>query len=155
MAEDPRMLPYEPYHRTGALIQIDEPVITETECTPYGEPEEMTDVQRVAFERDQVKHEVETLGRFHELSDAFKADRSDIFAGVEAKAVAKIQQIMNNLTETQIWKMQAKDKIKAARDLASIVTSFHEHERLERGESTENVSIIVAEIKKMKKEMGQ
>ena len=91
------------------------------------------------------------LGRFRELAESYKMDRANVFAGAEAKLLSVAEQLLDGINPKQLAKMNVKDRIKAVKDIVSSVSGLFEKERLERGESTENVAVIVQAIKDAKK----
>lgn len=93
------------------------------------------------------------LGRFRELVDGFKRDRGDILCGLEGKLVSVTEDLLDSVTKTQILQMPLRDRLRLIKDFVSSITSLYTSERLERGESTDNVVLIVSAIKDLKKKM--
>jgi hypothetical protein len=94
---------------------------------------------------------VSELGRYRELVEGFKKDRGDLFAGVEAKLVSVTEDILESITQNELLAIPLKDRLKFVKDFVSSISGLYEKERLERNLSTDNVSIIVAQIKDLKK----
>jgi hypothetical protein len=90
------------------------------------------------------------LGRFRELVETYTGNRADIFAGAQAKLLSLAEQTAATITHKQLLGMNVKDKIKSLKDIVSCVTGLFTNERLERGESTENVAAIVRVIHEIK-----
>lgn len=97
---------------------------------------------------------VNELGRFRQLVDDFKKDRGDIFCGVEAKLISVTEDILDSVTREEILAMPLKEKLRLVKDIVSSVTGLYGQERLERGESSENISVIISAIKDAKKRMN-
>lgn len=91
------------------------------------------------------------LNRFKDLIDVYRNDRADIFAGTEAKLMTVIQRILDSIGKKTIENMNFKEKFKALKESISSVVLLYDTERLERNQSTENVSVIVASINDLKK----
>src|SRR3990170_6339025 len=84
--------------------------------------------------------------------DDFKRNRANIYAREQAEAI-KIQQTIRHyhFTKEQIQTLEKKEAIILYDQLRRDQKDKFEQERLERGESTENVAVIVAAIKDLKK----
>lgn len=91
------------------------------------------------------------LGRFRALAETYKMNRSDVFASAQAKMLALGEEILDSIKSKDLKKMHVRDKIKALKDITASVTSLYSSERIERGESRENISIIVQQIHEIKK----
>jgi len=96
----------------------------------------------------EVKRE---LGRFQNLAEIYKEKRGEVFAGVGAKILSTAEQILDGITSKQLRKMNIRDKLKGLKDLITSATSIYEKERLENDQSTENIQLIVAQIKDLKR----
>lgn len=91
------------------------------------------------------------LGRFRGLVETYKLDRGDIFSGAQAKMLSLAEEILDGIKSKDLGKMHIRDRIKALKEIVSSVSSLYHEERLERGESTENVAVIIAAIRDLKK----
>jgi hypothetical protein len=91
------------------------------------------------------------LGRFRGLVETYKLDRGDIFSGAQAKMLSLAEEILDGIKSKDLEKMHIRDRIKALKEIVSSVSSLYHEERLERGESTENVAVIIAAIRDLKK----
>ena len=82
----------------------------------------------------------------------FKANRANIYAREQAEAI-KIQQLIRHyhFTKAQIRDLEKREAIALYDQLRRDQKDKFEQERLERGESTENVAVIVKAIKELKK----
>lgn len=79
---------------------------------------------------------VKTLQRYginKEATEKYKSGRADIFAGLQ-------ERILNSITDEAIKKTPAIQLVTAA-------SILYDKERLERGESTNNISVLVGAIK--------
>lgn len=93
------------------------------------------------------------LGRFRGLVETYKLDRGDIFSGAQAKMLSLAEEILDGIKSKDLAKMHIRDRIKALKDIVSSVTSLYHEERLEKNESTENISVIVQAIKTYQKRL--
>lgn len=91
------------------------------------------------------------LGRFRGLVESYKMDRADVFAGAQAKMLSLAEEILDGIKSKDLRKMHIRDRIKALKEIVSSVTSLYTEERLEKGESTQNVAVIIAAIKDLKR----
>jgi len=97
-----------------------------------------------------VPEKIENLKRFGKLKDEYKGDRANILAGIGGKMAAIVGFILNSVDPEKIKLMLPEKQLKAVKDLVSAMEDLNTQERLERGESTENVAIIIAEINRIK-----
>jgi hypothetical protein len=93
----------------------------------------------------------EGLGRFRSMVESYKIERADVFAGTEAKLLSLAERLLKGISDNKIKKMNIKDRVKALKDIISSVTGLYTSERLEKGESTENVAVIISAIKDLKR----
>ena len=91
------------------------------------------------------------LGRFRRLAEVYKMERGEVFASAQAKMLSLGEQILDSIKEKDISKMHIRDKIKALKDITSSVGSLYQNERLEEGQSTENIQVVVKAIKEAQK----
>jgi predicted transcriptional regulator len=98
-----------------------------------------------------VKEIMNGLGKFKNMVESYQTNRGEIFAGEQAKLLEVAERILISFKDTEIEKMSAKDRIRALKDIFSSVTILFEKERLENDLSTANVSIIVQQIKDLKR----
>jgi len=100
---------------------------------------------------DELVEVKEQIGRFRELAELYKENRAEIFAGTGAKLLSVAEQILGTITRKELVKMNVRDKIKVLKDIVSSVSGLFTDERLEKGQSTENVAVIVQAWKDIKK----
>jgi len=98
----------------------------------------------------EVKRE---LVRFRSLGEIYKLERADVFASAQAKLLSLAEEILDGIKSKDLKKMHVRDKIKALKDIVSSVGSLYQSERLEKGESTENVAVLIQAIKESRKRM--
>ncbi len=94
---------------------------------------------------------ISTLGKFRHLVEDYKINRADLLAGTGAKILQVTERILQSLEGEAFDKINIPDRIKVLKDMVGAITTLFEKERLERGQSTENVMVIVAAIKDLKK----
>ena len=97
-----------------------------------------------------VREKIEELNRFKEIMEKFKRERGDIFAGIEGKLASILEALLGSTDVKQIELIPLERRLKLAKEITTAISNLYEKERLERGESTENVAVIVAAIKKLK-----
>lgn len=85
--------------------------------------------------------------------DEFRANRAQVLAHEERVNIYLQNVVRNKFTKDKIDEMKDRDAISLFDSLSKDGKAKFEMERLERGESTENVAVIVAEIKRLKREM--
>ena len=90
---------------------------------------------------------VSQLGRFRDLVNGFKRDRGDILCGVEAKLLSVAEDILSTVTRKEILAISLRDRLRLVKDIVSSLNSLYGSERLEQGESTENIAIIMKAIR--------
>lgn len=98
-----------------------------------------------------VNEVVSELGRFKALVDDFKKDRGDIFAGVEGKLISVCEDILETVNKNEILTIPLRERLRFVKDIVSSISGLYEKERLERNLSSENVSIIVSQIRDIKR----
>lgn len=104
----------------------------------------------------QVVNEVVSgLNRFRALVDDFKKDRSDIFAGVEAKLISVAEEILDSVNKSEILAIPLKERLRFVKDIVSSISSLYVSERLEKGESTGNIAVIIQAIKDAKRRKAE
>lgn len=90
------------------------------------------------------------LGKFNTLAEVYQDKRETIYAGIGGKLLSVAESILNGVDARKIHKMAIRDQLKGLKDLVASAMALFEKERLEKGESTENVALIVKYIKEMK-----
>jgi hypothetical protein len=91
------------------------------------------------------------LGRFRDLCDKYQSDRVEIFGGMGAKLLSVAEDILDSVKSKRLPQMGLKTKVKLLKDLITSTMVLFHSERLQKGESTENVAVIIAAIKDLKK----
>jgi len=86
-----------------------------------------------------------------ELVEFYKNNRADLLADLQRLKVEKQHLILKSLTEEEIAGMKTIEKFRALLALDTGIGIDQDKERLERGESTENVSIIYEAIVDLQK----
>jgi transposase len=87
------------------------------------------------------------------IISTFRALRADINTHNQIQRQEKQAKILESITDEEIEKADLKTKIIALNALGLDKGREYEQERLETGQSTENVAVIVAAIKDAKKRM--
>jgi NifB/MoaA-like Fe-S oxidoreductase len=100
-----------------------------------------------------VREKIQELNQFREIMDKFKRERSDIFAGIEGKLASILEALLDSADPKEIELIPLEKRLKLAKEITTAISNLYEKERLERGESTENVVVIVAAIREAKKRM--
>ncbi len=81
----------------------------------------------------------------------YRAQRADVNAWNQVKRQEKQVEVLESITEEDIKSADLKTKMVMLNTLGLDKSREFEQERLERGESTENVAVIVAAIKDLKR----
>jgi hypothetical protein len=97
---------------------------------------------------------VSQLGRFRELVNDFKKDRGDILCGVEAKLLSVAEDLLSTISRNEILAISPRDRLRLVKDLVASLSSLYTSERVERGESTENIAIINKILDEARERMG-
>lgn len=104
-------------------------------------------------ELEAVKRNVE---KFKGAIDFYKVNRADIFVSKQMKYQDLADRILETMTPEEISAAKLTEKLAALKVLDTGAAIFYDKERLERGESTQNVSVLVGAIKALKrKRSGQ
>jgi hypothetical protein len=75
--------------------------------------------------------------------EKYKAERADIFAGLQGKALAVQEKAMDYLLQDGVFaSLEDKAKVSLINSLNNVFGTAYDKERLERGQSTQNVSLI-------------
>ena len=102
---------------------------------------------------EAVKRNVE---KFKGAIDFYKVNRADIFVSKQMKYQDLADRILETMTPEEISAAKLTEKLAALKVLDTGAAIFYDKERLERGESTQNVSVLVGAIKALKrKRSGQ
>lgn len=85
---------------------------------------------------DRLKIEQKSIERF-------KADRADVFAGLQGKALAVQEKALDYLLQDGVFGLlEDKAKVSLINSVNNVFGTAYDKERLERGQSTQNVSLI-------------
>jgi IS30 family transposase len=103
-----------------------------------------------------------TIGRFllsvskeAEHVEAFKAGRADILASLQAKSLDLQQRIVDSLTDGDLALLSPAQKGGMLTSLNIMHGTLYDKERLERGQSTANVSLIAKMMGSALKDAGK
>ncbi len=105
----------------------------------------------VAVLDDPLSGALGEIEKLRSLTEVYKLERADKFAGVQAQILAVADSLLRSISKSEIKDMETKDKLNGIKNLVSAAAALFEKERLERDLSTENVSVLVMAIKEMKK----
>ena len=86
-----------------------------------------------------------------EFIEYYKDNRADILAHIQGKYVSIQKLILDSIKATDIKKANLDQKMKTLNILGQDSDRKFSQERLERGESTENVAVLYKHIQEMKK----
>ena len=95
------------------------------------------------------------IEKFRGAIDYYKINRADIFANKQLNYQKKADFILSTITDEDIKDEKIGMKLAALKVLDTGAAIFYDKERLERGESTQNVGILVASIKELKRKRGE
>ena len=90
-----------------------------------------------------------------ELVEFYRKNRADILADLQRLKVEKQHLILKSLTEAEIKSMKSMEKFKAVVALDTGMGIDFDKERLERGQSTENVHVIYEAIVALQKKRAK
>lgn len=99
-------------------------------------------------ELEAIKH---NIAKFKGAIDFYKINRADIFAGKQISYQKLADQILATIDIEEIKNEKIGNKLAALKVLDTGAAIFYDKERLERGESTQNVSVLVGAIKDLKR----
>jgi hypothetical protein len=99
-----------------------------------------------------ISKSINELNRFKGLLDKFKQDRGDIFCGIEGKLCTVLEDILSTVNQKDISALSLPVRLKLVKDISASISILYEKERLERNLSTDNVQVIVEQIKALKRE---
>lgn len=92
--------------------------------------------KRLSMHNNTVQRIVDRIDKYKPVMDHFKINKADLFA-------IEQMEYLDHITEEKLQKT-------SARDLAAMAKMAWEKERVERGESVDNVAVIVKHIKEIK-----
>jgi hypothetical protein len=117
---------YHPHSKTKTIIKAkqEHPDLTTREIA-----------KMVDCDHSNVVRTLQRYGIDQQATEDFKARRADVFAGLQ-------ERILKSITDEAIQKTPAIQLVTAA-------SILYDKERLERGESTSNVSVLVGAIKEL------
>lgn len=87
--------------------------------------------------------------------DFYKVNRADIFANKQINYQKKADYILEQMSDDEIKNAKLTEKLAALKVLDTGAAIFYDKERLERGESTQNVSVLVGAIKELKRKRSE
>ncbi len=85
---------------------------------------------------------LESLKREKREIDEFKANRADAFADLQAKSIELQRRIIESFTDGVLVALTPSQKSGLLGSLNAVAGTIYDKERLERGQSTENVSLL-------------
>jgi len=86
-----------------------------------------------------------------ELVEYFKKNRADVLANLQRLKVEKQHLILESMTEKELKGLKATEKFKGLVALDTGMGIDFDKERLERGQSTENVHLLIEAIEDLKR----
>jgi len=92
--------------------------------------------------------------KFRGAIDFYKVNRADIFANKQLSYQKKADYILSQMSDDEIQNAKLTEKLAALKVLDTGAAIYYDKERLERGESTQNVSMIVGAIKELKRKQS-
>ena len=103
-------------------------------------------------ELEVVKSKVE---KFKGAIDFYKINRADIFAGKQLAYQKLSDFVISTMTEEEIRAAKLTERVQILKvaDVSNAI--FYDKERLERGESTQNVSVLITAIKELKSKRSE
>lgn len=103
--------------------------------------------------------ELETLKKsvekFRGAIDFYKVNRADIFVSKQMSYQKLADYIISTMDKEQIDGAKLTEKLACLKVLDTGAAIFYDKERLERGESTQNVSVLVGAIKELKRKRSE
>ena len=107
---------------------------------------------KCGMDKDAVHDSLIDFDQFAETVDKYRENKADILSFAQSYNIAKQQEIARkHLTAEKIEAMKTGEAVNWFKTLGLDYGVKYDKERLERGESTENVSIIVTAIKELKR----
>ena len=116
-------------------------------------PKEMADREK-ELTKKALKARAIVVADNRALAIKFKNNRAEILVNGQAVRQDVADRILATMTDEQISGMTTAEKVNTLRAMDSGTATLHDRERLERGESTGNISVIVSEIKRLKEKRG-
>jgi hypothetical protein len=98
-------------------------------------------------EFESVKAKIE---KFKGAIDFYKVNRADIFARKQMSYQKLADYVLSTMTQKDIDNAKLTEKLAVLKVLDVGSAIFYDKERLERGESTQNVSVLITAIKELK-----
>ena len=98
---------------------------------------------------------IERVKRDAPIISSYRAIRAEVNAYNQLRRQEKQEQVIENITEDEIKGADLKTKMVVLDTLGKDKEREFEQERLERGQSTENIAMIVAEIRELKRKKGE
>jgi len=110
----------------------------------------------VGVSLDTVHDKALDYDKFRDVVDHYKINRADVFAAEQAQNISIQRKLRDaKLSDDDIEGLSVGESMNWFRALGVDFGIKYDKERLERGESTENVAVIVGAIKEWKKRKAQ
>jgi len=90
------------------------------------------------------------IDKFKGAIDFYKINRADLFAGKQLSYQKLADYVLSTMTESDIDNAKLTEKLAVLKVLDVGAAIYYDKERLERGESTQNVSVLITAIKELK-----
>ena len=90
------------------------------------------------------------VAKFKSAIDFYKINRADIFAGKQISYQKLADQVLATIQPEDIEAAKLTEKLAVLKVLDVGAAIYYDKERLERGESTQNVSVLIGAIKELK-----
>lgn len=106
--------------------------------------------------REAVWQFLDRLNLEKKQTERFKENRADVFANLQGKAICVQEKLLDHLMEDGVLTaLEDKAKVSLANSINNIMGTAFDKERLERGQSTQNHSLITKMMGPALKEAGK
>jgi len=102
-----------------------------------------------------IKEKIEELNRFKKIREKFEGDRVGVYVGIQGKMAAVVEALLDSADLKEIELIPLEKRLRLAKDLVAAMEDLDTQERLERGESTENVAVLVAAAKDLRRRLRE
>ena len=86
-----------------------------------------------------------------ELAEKYRLNRAEVFVGAQRDRMELAERILATMTDAEVQKMKPSEKSTMLKALDVGTAVLYDKERLEKGESTENVAVMIDAIKRIKR----
>ena len=103
------------------------------------------DMEKKSLEERQI-----TVADVREIANKFVNSRAEILVRSQARLNQLAERIVSSISDEDILNMKPTEKASLLKVAGTMQAIMYDKERLERGQSTENVSVLVSAIKRIK-----